>query len=82
MVLYILLAGYPPFWDEDQNKLFDQIKRGRYDVRNWGLGITTGVWGRGTAPCTCRGLGNRYVEVWGGVHTHTHTHSIGKLEGF
>ena len=33
VVLYILLVGYPPFWDDDQGKMFEQIKRGRFDVR-------------------------------------------------
>ena len=32
MILYILLVGYPPFWDEDQHKLYQQIKAGAYDV--------------------------------------------------
>ncbi|XP_029608681.1 calcium/calmodulin-dependent protein kinase type II delta chain isoform X9 [Salmo trutta] len=31
VVLYILLVGYPPFWDEDQHKLYQQIKAGAYD---------------------------------------------------
>lgn len=31
MILYILLVGYPPFWDEDQYNLYSQIKRGQYD---------------------------------------------------
>ena len=34
VVLYILLVGYPPFWDDDQHRMFEQIKRGRYEVRN------------------------------------------------
>ncbi len=33
VVLYILLVGYPPFWDDDQAKMFEQIKKGKYDVR-------------------------------------------------
>lgn len=33
VILYILLVGYPPFWDEDQHKLYAQIKAGTYDVR-------------------------------------------------
>uniref|UniRef100_A0A8C3BCM8 calcium/calmodulin-dependent protein kinase n=1 Tax=Cairina moschata TaxID=8855 RepID=A0A8C3BCM8_CAIMO len=42
VILYILLVGYPPFWDEDQHKLYQQIKAGAYDVRPgirspWGL---------------------------------------------
>lgn len=32
VILYILLVGYPPFWDEDQHKLYAQIKAGAYDV--------------------------------------------------
>ncbi len=32
VIMYILLVGYPPFWDEDQKKLYLQIKLGRYDV--------------------------------------------------
>ncbi|XP_063711055.1 calcium/calmodulin-dependent protein kinase type II delta chain-like isoform X2 [Symsagittifera roscoffensis] len=31
VILYILLVGYPPFWDEDQHKLYSQIKAGAYD---------------------------------------------------
>ena len=26
VILYILLVGYPPFWDEDQHRLYAQIK--------------------------------------------------------
>lgn len=42
VILYILLVGYPPFWDEDQHKLYQQIKAGAYDVSGrrrggWGL---------------------------------------------
>ncbi|KAL1245737.1 Calcium/calmodulin-dependent protein kinase type II alpha chain [Trichinella spiralis] len=31
VILYILLVGYPPFWDEDQGRLYAQIKQGSYD---------------------------------------------------
>ncbi|XP_057338698.1 calcium/calmodulin-dependent protein kinase type II alpha chain isoform X17 [Microplitis mediator] len=31
VILYILLVGYPPFWDEDQHRLYGQIKAGAYD---------------------------------------------------
>jgi len=34
VILYILLVGYPPFWDEDQHKLYAQIKAGAFDVSN------------------------------------------------
>ena len=32
VILYILLVGYPPFWDEDQHRLYAQIKAGAFDV--------------------------------------------------
>eukprot|EP00045_Choanoeca_perplexa_P002549 m.25242 g.25242 ORF g.25242 m.25242 type:complete len:481 (+) comp11576_c0_seq1:98-1540(+) len=31
IILYILLCGYPPFWDENQQALYEQIKKGSYD---------------------------------------------------
>ncbi|CAK9820868.1 Calcium/calmodulin-dependent protein kinase type II alpha chain [Anthophora plagiata] len=31
VILYILLVGYPPFWDEDQHRLYGQIKSGSFD---------------------------------------------------
>ena len=31
VVLYILLCGFPPFYDEDNMMLFEKIKHGRYD---------------------------------------------------
>ncbi|XP_076296514.1 calcium/calmodulin-dependent protein kinase II isoform X25 [Lasioglossum baleicum] len=31
VILYILLVGYPPFWDEDQHRLYAQIRAGSYD---------------------------------------------------
>lgn len=30
VICYVLLAGYPPFYDEDMKKLFRKIKDGRY----------------------------------------------------
>jgi serine/threonine protein kinase len=30
VVCYILLAGYAPFYDEDQKKLFEKIKKGKF----------------------------------------------------
>ena len=35
VVLYILLVGYPPFWDDDQHRMFDLIKKGKYEVINF-----------------------------------------------
>ena len=32
VILYILLVGYPPFWDDDQSKMFEQIKKGKFSV--------------------------------------------------
>lgn len=31
VILYILLVGYPPFWDEDQQRLYSQIKAAAYE---------------------------------------------------
>eukprot|EP01147_Barroeca_monosierra_P006709 gene6709-7556_t len=31
VILYILLVGYPPFWEEDHQKLYAQIKNAKYD---------------------------------------------------
>ncbi len=31
MILYILLAGYPPFWHDDQAQLYELIKHGDFD---------------------------------------------------
>jgi hypothetical protein len=28
VILHLLLAGYPPFWDDKQHKLFIQIRNG------------------------------------------------------
>lgn len=38
VIIYVLLAGYPPFYDEDQKKLFRKIKEGRYSFHEeyWG----------------------------------------------
>ena len=38
VILYILLAGYPPFHDEDQKRLFRKIKAGVYEfhAEYWG----------------------------------------------
>ena len=46
VILYILLVGYPPFWDEDQQKLYAQIKTGAYDVS-----IFISFWLRGANSC-------------------------------
>ena len=31
VIMYILLVGYPPFWEEDHQKLYAQIKNCQYD---------------------------------------------------
>lgn len=38
VICYILLAGYPPFYDDDSKKLFKKIKEGRYYFHDehWG----------------------------------------------
>jgi len=30
IIVYVLLAGYPPFYDDDQKRLFRKIKEGKY----------------------------------------------------
>ena len=30
VILYIMLVGYPPFWEEDQEDLFDKIRKADY----------------------------------------------------
>jgi serine/threonine protein kinase len=30
VVLFILLGGYPPFWNESEPALFDQIRKGAF----------------------------------------------------
>ncbi len=38
VICYVLLAGYPPFYDEDMKKLFRKIKDGKYSFHqeHWG----------------------------------------------
>lgn len=38
VICYVLLAGYPPFYDEDMKKLFRKIKDGKYHFHqeHWG----------------------------------------------
>ena len=31
VILYILLVGYPPFWHDDTQQLYEQIKAGDYE---------------------------------------------------
>ena len=64
VVLYILLAGYPPFWDEDQGKLFDQIRKARYDVRDWGPARAGGWWDWGLDMLGLVGLGTSTCWGW------------------
>jgi len=42
VICYILLAGYPPFYDEDSKRLFKKIKEGRYffHEEHWGNAST------------------------------------------
>lgn len=47
--------GYPPFWDEDQHKLYQQIKAGAYDVRT-GLFLTLGLYPPEGACLVCHGI--------------------------
>lgn len=55
VIQYILLVGYPPFWDEDQHKLYQQIKAGAYDVRT-GLFMTLGLCPQEGTCLVCHGI--------------------------
>ena len=41
VILYILLVGYPPFWDKSRDRLFKKITTGDYSVRIIGSLPTT-----------------------------------------
>ena len=43
VILYILLVGYPPFWDDDQKRLYAQIKAAKVEVRKGDRGDGGGV---------------------------------------
>ena len=37
IIAFVLLAGYPPFYDDNQQKLFSKIKKGKYEFTDgWG----------------------------------------------
>jgi calcium/calmodulin-dependent protein kinase I len=38
VILYILLCGYPPFYDDDNQRLFQKIRRAKFDFdeKSWG----------------------------------------------
>jgi calcium/calmodulin-dependent protein kinase I len=31
VIIYVMLCGFPPFYDEDNDKMFELIKKGNYD---------------------------------------------------
>jgi len=47
VVLFILLGGYPPFWNENEPALFEQIRRGQYSFDDpvWDVISHRWVWG-------------------------------------
>ncbi|NXU65865.1 KCC2D kinase, partial [Horornis vulcanius] len=52
VILYILLVGYPPFWDEDQHRLYQQIKADKVEIKglSWGPWVVICVlWSKQTA---------------------------------
>ena len=34
VILYILLAGVPPFWAQSEQAIFDEVLKGKYDLRS------------------------------------------------
>merc|ERR1711907_701025 len=54
VILYILLCGFPPFYEEELPALFDQILQGKYDFPSpWWDDISTGA----------KGLVRKLIEV-------------------
>ena len=51
VIIYVLLAGYPPFHDKDQNRMFRTIKKGRFEFHNQ-------FWGEVSAEAKVRRGGN------------------------
>ena len=64
VILYILLVGYPPFWDEDQHRLYAQIKAGAYDYPSpeWDT-VTPEVRNRNKTYISCPIWSNIYLFV-------------------
>uniref|UniRef100_A0A3Q3FC61 calcium/calmodulin-dependent protein kinase n=1 Tax=Labrus bergylta TaxID=56723 RepID=A0A3Q3FC61_9LABR len=72
VILYILLVGYPPFWDEDQHRLYQQIKAGAYDVKAKDLinkMLTINPAKRVTATDALKPLDLRTLHTRSHVHT-------------
>lgn len=69
VILYILLVGYPPFWDEDQHRLYAQIKAGAYDVRRSTRATTES---HRRVLCAAR-IAFNYSRARARTHTLTHT---------
>ena len=46
VILYILLGGYPPFIDENQRRLFHEIRKGKYEFHDeyWAPVSVDGWW--------------------------------------
>ena len=62
VILYILLVGYPPFWDEDQHKLYAQIKAGAFDVRRADQCVSYFSFFIGFSACSFPDL--PVLEIW------------------
>ena len=62
VILYILLVGYPPFWDEDQKRLYSQIKMAKYDVRWYCLLACVCI--VGVCPPDANRLGGAQIELY------------------
>ncbi|CAB1351830.1 unnamed protein product [Coregonus sp. 'balchen'] len=91
VILYILLVGYPPFWDEDQHRLYQQIKAGAYDFPSpeWDTVtpdakdlinkmLTINPAKRVTATDSLKHpwICVRVTHTHTITHTHTHTHKL------
>lgn len=63
VILYILLVGYPPFWDEDQHRLYQQIKAGAYDVSGFVLFPPFTVSSLSCRPCVAVCCSRRAIRA-------------------
>ena len=71
VILFILLGGYPPFYDEHEPRLFMKIRRGQYSFDDPVWSKVSGAWRKaGRGCCTVEGLcwqvgpAGRWMTLW------------------
>lgn len=81
VILYILLVGYPPFWDEDQHRLYNQIKAGAYDVRSIEAGLRSLLFSVSLVSITWMGHGHDRSEASHRFHVEHQSKQTYKCHG-